>query len=149
MGDVIAGVELTPLAIMPAPDGEVLHAIRSDSAGYRGFGEAYFSTVHYRCVKAWKRHRSMTLNIVVPIGEIRFAIHDDRPDSASRDRTAGFILSRDRYTRLTIPPGLWVGFQGLGRELNLLLNVANFPHDPAEADRRPIDAIAFDWGEQN
>jgi dTDP-4-dehydrorhamnose 3,5-epimerase len=147
VGDVIEGVAVTPLKIIPAPDGEVLHAIRADSDGYRGFGEAYFSTVSYRGVKAWKRHRLTTLNLVVPVGEIRFAIHDDRPNSASRGLTQAFILSRDRYTRLTVPPGLWMGFQGLGRELNLLLNVADMAHDPAEADRCAVEAIAFAWGD--
>jgi dTDP-4-dehydrorhamnose 3,5-epimerase len=145
MGNVIVGVGMTPLAIIPNPDGDVLHAIRADSLGYRGFGEAYFSTVSYRRVKAWKRHRLMTLNVVVPVGAIRFAIHDDRPDSPSHGLTWTVILSRDRYMRLTVPPGLWMGFQGLGPEINLLLNVADKPHDPSEADRRPVNAIAFDW----
>jgi dTDP-4-dehydrorhamnose 3,5-epimerase len=141
----IAGVELTPLAIIPALDGEVLHAMRVDSVGYHGFGEAYFSTVSHRGIKAWKRHRLMTLNIVVPVGEIRFAIHDDRPESTSYGLTRTFVLSPEKYMRLTIPPGLWIGFQGLGRELNLLLNIADMAHDPTEADRCSIDALAFDW----
>jgi dTDP-4-dehydrorhamnose 3,5-epimerase len=146
VGDVIAGVGLTPLTIIPALNGDVLHAFRADSAGFCGFGEAYFSTVNYRGVKAWKRHRLMTLNVVVPVGEIRFAIHDDRPDSPSHGLTQTVILSRNRYMRLTVPSGLWMGFQGLGREMNLLLNVADMAHDPSEADRRPVDAIGFDWG---
>jgi dTDP-4-dehydrorhamnose 3,5-epimerase len=136
---------LTPLPIIPAASGEVLHAMRADSAGYRGFGEAYFSTVGHRGIKAWKRHRLMTLNIVVPVGEIRFAVYDDRPGSTNCGRTAIFVLSRERYMRLTIPPGLWMGFQGLGRELNLLLNIADMAHDPTEADRCPFDTIPFDW----
>jgi dTDP-4-dehydrorhamnose 3,5-epimerase len=145
MGHVIAGVELTPLAIIPALDGEVLHAMRADSVGYHGFGEAYFSTISHRGIKAWKRHRLMTLNIVVPVGQIKFAIHDDRPKSTSYGLTGTFVLSPKRYMRLTIPPGLWMGFQGLGHELNLLLNIADMAHDPTEADRCPFDTIPFDW----
>jgi len=145
LGHVIAGLTLTPLSILPAADGEVLHGIRADSAGFRGFGEAYFSTVGYRAVKAWKRHRLMTLNIVVPVGEIRFVIHDDRSGSASNGATQDFVLSRDNYKRLTVPPGVWMGFQGLGGELNLLLDVTDMPHDPSEADRCAVDAIGYDW----
>jgi len=142
---MIAGVELTPLSIIPASDGEVMHAIRADSAGYRGFGEAYFSTVSCGGVKAWKRHRLMTLNIVVPVGAIRFVIHDDRIGSASRGVTQTVVLSRENYMRLTVSPQLWVGFQGLGRELNLLLDVADLAHDPSEVDRCAAAAIPFDW----
>jgi hypothetical protein len=39
-----------------------------------------------------------------------------------------------------------MGFQGLGREMNLLLDVADIAHDPTEADRCAVEAIAFDWG---
>jgi len=145
VGDMIVGVGLTPLTIIPTPDGDVLHAVRADSAGYCGFGEAYFSTVGHRHVKAWKRHRLMTLNVVVPVGEIRFVVHDDRPNSPSNGLTDVIDLSRSRYFRLTVPPGLWMGFMGVGEGLNLLLNIANLRHDPSEADRRPVDAIAFDW----
>jgi dTDP-4-dehydrorhamnose 3,5-epimerase len=141
----IDGVRLTELAVLPHPDGDVLHCIRSDSQGFFGFGEAYFSTVGQRHIKAWKRHRSMTLNIIVPVGEIRFVIHDDRPDSPSNGLTEAIDLSRRHYFRLTVPPGLWTGFMGLGEGLNLLLNVADIPHHAAEADRCPVDAIAFAW----
>jgi dTDP-4-dehydrorhamnose 3,5-epimerase len=141
----IAGVRLTPLAVMPHPDGDVLHGIRADSPGFCGFGEAYFSTVGLRRIKAWKRHRLMTLNIIVPIGEVRFVIHDDRSDSPSRGLTMAFDLSRRHYSRLTVLPGLWTGFMGLGDGLNMLLNVADMPHDPAEADRCAVDAITYAW----
>jgi dTDP-4-dehydrorhamnose 3,5-epimerase len=145
MGPRIAGIRLTELAIIPNPDGDVLHGIRADSPGFRDFGEAYFSTVGRARVKAWKRHRSMTLNIIVPVGEIRFVIHDDRPDSPSNGLTEAIDLSRRYYFRLTVPPGLWTGFMGLGEGPNLLLNVADIPHDPLEADRRAVETITFFW----
>jgi dTDP-4-dehydrorhamnose 3,5-epimerase len=145
MGPRIAGIGLTKLAIIPNPDGDVLHAIRADSPGFRDFGEAYFSTVGRGRVKAWKRHRSMTLNIIVPVGEIRFVIHDDRPDSPSNGLTEAIDLSRRHYFRLTVPPGLWTGFMGLGEGISLLLNVTDIPHDPLEVDRRAAETIAFVW----
>ncbi|MDP8916382.1 MAG: dTDP-4-dehydrorhamnose 3,5-epimerase, partial [Pseudomonadota bacterium] len=51
----------------------------------------------------------------------------------------------ERYGRLTIPPGLWMAFGGVGGGLNLLLNLASIEHDPAEADSRPIDALPWAW----
>lgn len=143
---MIAGVQLTELAVIAHPDGDVLHAMRNDSSGFHGFGEAYFSTVRRGHKKAWKRHRLMTLNIVVPVGAIRFLIHDDRASSPTRGVTQALDLSLRRYRRLTVPPGLWMGFMGLHDGQNLLLNLADMPHDPDEADRRPVDAIACDWG---
>lgn len=142
---MITGIGLTELAVIPHPDGDVLHAMRADSEGFSGFGEVYFSTVGRGRIKAWKRHRSMTLNVVVPVGQIRFVIHDDRADSPTCGATHAIDLSRRNYRRLTIPPMLWTGFMGVGEGLNLLLNVADIPHDPSEADRLPVGAIAFNW----
>jgi len=68
VSSLIDGVVLTRLSIINIPDGDVLHAMKSNDLGYSGFGEAYFSIVKQNVVKAWKRHREMTLNLVVPVG---------------------------------------------------------------------------------
>ena len=75
---MIKDLLITPLDIIETPGGNVMHAMKNDSPGYFGFGEAYFSEIEYKMIKAWKRHREMTLNLVVPHGEVRFILHDDR-----------------------------------------------------------------------
>ena len=75
---MIDGVIHTPLSVFPGEKGSVLRAMRKDEDGYNGFGEAYFSEIEPKKIKAWKRHREMTLNLVVPIGEIKFILFDDR-----------------------------------------------------------------------
>lgn len=146
MGAVIHDVILTPLRAIAAPGGEVLHAMTRNDPGFTGFGEAYFSTIEYRKVKAWKRHSSMTLNLMVPVGEIRFVVFDERPNSVSRGRNQIVQLSRAKnYLRLTVPPGVWMGFQGLSTTPSILLNIADMPHDPNESERQPEDFFSFDW----
>ena len=141
----IDGVLLTPLKIIDTPGGDVFHGLKTTDPGYDGFGEAYFSFVENGVIKAWKRHRRMTLNLVVPIGEVRFVIFDDRPGSASFQRFQEVTLSKDNYYRLTVPPMLWVGFQGRGEDGGMLLNIASIPHDPEESDRKSPTEIMFDW----
>lgn len=144
---MIEGVNLTSLAIIPGDTGDVLHALKNTETSFCGFGEAYFSTVNKGAIKAWKRHHEMTLNLVVPCGEIGFVIYDDRPDSPTCGKIHEVILSRQNYQRLTVPPMLWLGFKGLGDGLNMLLNVADITHDPDEYDR--VDAynnhINYNW----
>lgn len=142
-GDVM----ITPLNIISVPYGDVLHGIKQDDAGYSGFGEAYFSTIDSGAIKAWKRHREMTMNLVVPVGEIRFVIHDDRPTRAPDKIFQQFVLSRQKYFRLTVPPMVWMGFQGLGCDQNILLNISNIKHSAHEVDRLDRGEIAFDWNE--
>jgi dTDP-4-dehydrorhamnose 3,5-epimerase len=40
---------------------------------------------------------------------------------------------------------LWLGFQGVGNEENILLNIADIEHNPNEADRKEIDEIKYNW----
>lgn len=144
MGDLlIDGVLLDVPRIIPHPKGDILRVVRRDEPGFASFGEAYFSTIVRGEVKAWKRHRCMTLNLVVPVGRIRFALVDGRAGSRTEGAAMSVDLGRDDYRRLTIPPGLWMGFSGLGEGLNLLLNVASLIHDPDEVDRAEPDRFKF------
>ena len=140
---MIKDAVITHLDVIDTPGGEVMHAIKETSAGYMGFGEAYFSWVDEGAIKAWKRHKNMTLNLVVPVGEIKFVLFDDR--DASNIRFQEVILSMDNYCRLTVPPMVWMGFQGLSSERSILLNIANIEHDATEIDRLEIEKINYDW----
>lgn len=133
------GVRLTPLKQILHPKGDIFHAMKATDPGFAGFGEAYFSTIHPHDTKGWKKHLRMTLNLVVPVGAIRFVVHREE------DHTFfSTILSRKSYARLTVAPGLWVAFRGLGED-NMLLNLASLPHDPTEAENRPLEEIVYDW----
>jgi len=140
-----SGVHLKEQKIIEVKYGDVLHALKRTDPEFSEFGEAYFSTVHNQSIKAWKRHREATLNIVVPVGRIRFVIYDDRKSSEGLGQFQEEYLSRENYKRLTLPPMVWLGFQGAGDGENVLLNLSSLVHDPSESDRLDIDEIEFDW----
>ena len=83
---------LTKNKIISVDGGNVLHGLKSTDVGYDGFGEAYFSLVDKDYIKAWKRHKEMRLNLVVPIGRIRFVLFDDR-NTAETPKFQEIILS--------------------------------------------------------
>lgn len=137
------GVFLTPLKQIYHPKGDIFHGMKKSDPGFTDFGEAYFSTVHPGDVKPWKKHLRMTLNLVVPVGKIRFVMHDDRPDSSSKGQTFAVEIGPDNYQRLTVSPGIWMAFEGLDDGLNLLLNMADMEHDPEEVERAELDRIQY------
>ncbi|MCL2122554.1 MAG: dTDP-4-dehydrorhamnose 3,5-epimerase family protein [Desulfovibrionaceae bacterium] len=138
----IMGVALQELAVIPTDGGPVLRMLRPDWPLFAGFGELYFSEVLPGAVKAWKRHSLQTQHLAVPVGRLKLAIYDSRPDSASFGQTREYILGRpDRYRLLRIPPGLWYGFTAIGPEKALVCNCADLPHDPAESSRKPWDSL--------
>jgi len=134
---------VTPIKIIPTHGGDVLHAFKESSVGFERFGEAYFSEIDKGAIKAWKKHYKMTLNIVVPVGKIKFVAYDDRePNNAQFHEV---VLSRDNYCRLTIPPMVWLGFQGLSDSKSILLNIANIEHDVNEVERADLINIKYNW----
>lgn len=140
---MIKGLKITPLDIIRTTGGDVMHAMRKSDAGFVNFGEAYFSNIEYNAIKAWKRHRSMTLNLVVPAGSVKFVIFDDRVKTQVERQEV--IVSRENYCRITVPPMVWMGFQGLSKKGSILLNIADIEHDPKEVDRKAIEQIDYDW----
>jgi len=137
------GVLLTPLKQIYHPKGDLFHGMKRSDPGFTDFGEAYFSTIHPGEVKPWKKHLRMTLNLVVPVGKIRFVMHDDRPNSATKGETFVVEIGPDNYQRLTVSPGIWMAFEGLNDGLNLLLNIADMEHDPEEVERAELDRIEY------
>lgn len=129
---------VTPLKRIAVQGGDVLHAIKQSDIGFNSFGEAYFSFAQPNAVKAWKMHRRMTLNLVVPVGDVQFVFYST-DGKAKRNETIG----DSNYVRLTVPPGIWFGFQGIAYPFSLILNVADMPHDPDEVERLPIEELDF------
>ena len=87
----------------------------------------------------------MTLNLIVPVGEIQFVLFDDRKDSQTLNNFMEIVLSPQNYYRLTVPPQICFASRGLSNGLNLLLNIADIEHDPAEIIRFDLDSIKYDW----
>lgn len=135
---MIDGVIHTALSVFPSEKGSVLRAMRKDEDGYNGFGEAYFSTVDQGEIKAWKKHTIMYCNLVVIEGEVKFNLFDDRQTSQTQSQNMSFLLSRNNYARLTIPPDIWFGFKGLGKN-NVILNMASNIYDSEEVINLPLD----------
>ena len=114
------------------PLGDVWHAIKSSDSEYVGFGEAYFSFIEKGKIKGWKKHKKATLNLVVPVGEIKFFAYDEEQGD-NHSKLSSFTLSEENYFRLTVPSGIWLAFKGL-KEKNMLLNVSDYSHDPSEVE---------------
>jgi dTDP-4-dehydrorhamnose 3,5-epimerase len=144
----IDGVLVTPLRRIPDERGTIFHMLRADAPHFRGFGEIYFSSVYPGVVKAWHRHRRMTLNYAVPVGAVKLVLYDDRPDSPTRGRLMQLFVGAANYCLVTVPPLLWNGFKGIGEETALVANCATVPHDEGEIERADPFAgpVPYDWG---
>lgn len=133
------GVIVSPLKQIQHPKGDVYHAMKKSDVGFEDFGEAYFSTINKDDIKGWKKHTKMTLNLIVPIGEIEFIVYDDKAQEFFK-----ITLSQTNYQRLTVKPNLWMAFRGIDK-YNMLLNIASIEHDPNEAINKDLKDIIYEW----
>ena len=147
---LIHDVVVSPLKQIENHRGKVMHMLRCDSPVFASFGEVYFSVVHQGAVKAWKCHKKMTLNLAVPFGCVKFVLFEDREASPSRGKVQEVVSGEERYCLITVPPGIWNGFQGVANPSSIIANCATLPHDPEEVDRQdPFTAsIPYRWEER-
>ena len=144
---MIEGVIVTPLKKIEDERGAVMHMLRVDSPVFQQFGEIYFSSIKQGAVKAWKKQKSKILNYAVPFGSVHVVLFDDREQSPTHGNIEEYVLGPHQYRLLTIPPGVWTGFQGLASDVSIVANCASEPHQSSEAFHCRIDepSIPYDW----
>jgi len=130
---------ITEEIILKSEKGSVRHIIKDSSNGYDSFGEAYLSSIKASSIKGWKKHNSMTLNLMVLLGKIRFVIFEEDCSSFHE-----LLIDSSENKRLTIKPGLWVAFQAIKSDA-MLINIANMAHDPAEQEVKNLNELNFNW----
>jgi dTDP-4-dehydrorhamnose 3,5-epimerase len=131
---------VTPLSRIHTIGGDVLHALKSTEIDFEKFGEAYFSWIQSDSIKAWKMHKSQTMNLIVPVGQVKFVFCD-----IDLNIFKIIEIGEDNYCRITVPKGIWFGFKGNSSENSLILNLSSGIHDPNEVDRKFVSDIDFEW----
>jgi dTDP-4-dehydrorhamnose 3,5-epimerase len=146
-GEIAAGVLVTPLRRIPDERGTIYHMLRHTDRHFVQFGEIYFTTLYRGVVKAWHKHREMTLNYACIFGAVKLVVFDDRVDSPTLGSLTEVFLGSDNYSLVTIPEGVWSGLKGMTDPYAIVANCATHPHDPQRTTRMdPFDTqIPYSW----
>ena len=139
----LENIVITQLSSFDVDGGRVMHGIKKNDVGYVGLGEVYFSYINPKAVKAWKKHNRMTLNLVVPLGKVRFVFCNPLSEGRYRVEDVG----ENNYVRLTVPSGIWFGFQGIATHPSLVTNIADLQHDATEVERQAVSSFDYQWEE--
>ena len=137
---VLDKIKVIPLKIKKQPLGNVMHVLKKKELKKRNFGEAYFSKIKFNKIKAWKYHLKANLNLVVPYGKVKFVFY-----SQKKNIFKVIEIGEKKYSRLTVPPKIWFGFQGVGKPESIILNITNVQHNPKEILIRKKNEIKFNW----
>ena len=120
--------------------GSVLHCLKRSENSFIKFGEVYISTIKSKKIKAWKLHKKMFLNLIVPIGEVAFVFYDQNTKGFKQE-----IIGEKNYSRLYVPPKIWYGFKGISNKMSYIINIASISHDEKEQINENLKNIEFDW----
>ena len=139
---MIDGLIITELKKINNEKGSVYHGMRNTDVGYNGFKEIYFSCINEGVIKAWKMHKKMTLNLIVPVGEIRFNSIEVENGKIIKNRSE-FTIGQSNYCRITVPPLIIFGFKGISSSVNMVLNIANYVHEDSECENISENSFQF------
>ena len=139
----ISGIKITKIKNIATQNGSVLHALKYSDNNLDTFAETYFSLIKKGNINGWKMHKAMTLNLIVPVGEVRFNFIDTRLDSSTKNARMEITLSRDNYYRITVPPFITFAFKGLSNGDNLVTNISNLEHDDNECIQISLEKYKF------
>jgi len=121
-------------------NGNIYHFLKKSNINNKIDGEIYFTEILCNKIKAWKFHTKATLNISVPIGEVRFVFFD-----LNSNIFTDKIIGENNYKLIIIPPRIWFGFQGLGENKNLIASFSDHIFDENEIYRKDISDFNYDW----
>lgn len=137
---MIRGVKVTPLKVFSDGMGSVKHMMKSTDPFFTKFGEIYFSEVLPGKVKAWSRRKKATRNYAVVEGKIKLVLYDG-------NERQEFILGKDNYSLVTIPPRVWSGFKALNNKKAIVADLTDLPYDPEGAEKKDFDELNDCWND--
>lgn len=149
----IYGVKTRPLRVIPDDRGWLTEILRSDDPDFRAFGQVYLTAVYPGVIKAWHFHKQQTDYIACIAGMIRLGLYDPREDSPTKGVSQEIFAGLLNPLLVIVPPGVMHGFQCLGRETALVINVPDRPYDYDNPDefRVPVDdpSVPYIWEIRN
>jgi dTDP-4-dehydrorhamnose 3,5-epimerase len=144
---MIEGVKIIPLKQFPDERGKIMQMLKSTDPHFTKFGDMSFSIAFPGVVKGWHKRKTMTSNIAVPFGKVKWVLYDDRENSKTKGEVMEIFLGEDNYNLLSIPPGITSGYKTYGVTHSIVANCTNEAHD--DGGKINIDPfnndIPYDW----
>jgi dTDP-4-dehydrorhamnose 3,5-epimerase len=144
----IEGVVVKDLVTHPDERGFFRELVRvTDPFFGEGFGQLSHSLMNPGSAKAWHIHKTQIDWWYVPVGVLKVALYDMRPDSATRGTLQVLFMGGEHgHAVLKIPPGVAHGCKAISGTAHLIYVTSNV-YNPEEEGRIPHDdpEIGYDW----
>ena len=144
---MIEGVKINKKKQFIDERGKIMHMLKVTDKEFINFGEIYFSYTYPGAIKAWHKHKEMTLTYAAVSGKIKLVLFDDRIESPTKGKIEEIFLSDEEYFTVTIPPLIWNGFKSIENKPAIIANCADIPHSEDEIERIEFNDpfIPYEW----
>ena len=151
--ELLQGVELHPLLVIPDELGRLMEILRRDDPYFQGFGQVYLTTVFPGVVKAWHYHKLQHDLFTCIRGMVKVALYDDRKESPTFGLTNEFYIGEHNPCLIVIPLGVYHGWKCVSEYEAYIINVPTEPYHRSDPDEYRADphqgGIPYDWSRKD
>jgi len=125
---MIDGVVVKDLIVRRDYRGRLMEILRCDEEIFSRFGQVYMTTAKPGIVKGWHYHKKQTDNFALVKGKGRVGLYDNRQKSPTKRAFMEILLSEKKPKLIRIPPRIYHGFECLGKEEAIFINIPDKPY---------------------
>jgi dTDP-4-dehydrorhamnose 3,5-epimerase len=147
--DMIDGVAIKTLKVIPDERGRLMEILRSDDEIFTRFGQVYMTTTYPQVVKAWHYHRKQDDLIACVKGMIKLVLYDDREGSPTRGEVNELFVGDHAPRLVRVPQMVYHGWKCVSLEEAIIINAPTMVYNYGEPDEFRIDPhendIPYTW----
>jgi dTDP-4-dehydrorhamnose 3,5-epimerase len=147
--NMIEGVKIKKLKVIPDERGRLMEILRSDDDLFLQFGQVYITTTYPGVVKAWHLHKKQTDNVACIQGMIKLALYDPRENSSTFKQVNQFYIGVHNPLLVQIPKGVYHGWMCVSTQEAIIVNIPTETYDYDQPDEHRLDPhdndIPYDW----
>lgn len=133
--DLIAGVEVTPLAPKSDKRGSLVELLTTRGRAIEPIPHVYQVFAAPQSVRAWVYHRLQADRLAFTNGMFRVVLYDLRLESRTYSKLNEFEAGISFPCLVTIPPEVVHGVKNIGPEAASFVNMPTRAYDPADPDK--------------
>ena len=140
-------VKIIQLKQIPDERGKIMHMLKCTDEHFKGFADINFALSNPGVVRAWHKRKTLTSNIAVIFGKVKWVLFDDRIDSPTNGCLQEFFLGEENYILLQIPPNIISGYKTIGLSQSIVANCTDETHsDDGKINIDPFNNdIPYNW----
>ena len=151
--ELIQGVSVKPLKVIPDERGRLMEMLRCDDDCFLRFGQVYVTTAYPGVVKAWHYHRKQVDHFVVVKGMTKVVLYDGREGSPSFGKINEFFMGEFNPILLQIPAMVYHGFKCISETEAMVINIPTEPYNSREPDEYRLapheNKVPYNWGQND